>query len=155
MKNLGKKFTGFVNGALRLSYLLAIFSSLSLLGGCAILDAKKLSQLPDAIEIAAENTKGNDFPKLVDIPPAPTNLRTDSQWIAHDKQLVDNSALLFQNKNSQQPSAIEADVIWANNLRNNLNNNAKAIPVTQTEAPAAWAARVRALLDIKSTQKPQ
>lgn len=123
--------------------------------GCATNPLSEVSNIPKAFEIAVENTKGENYPKLADIPPVPKNLMTIEDWKKEKTALVKNQKTLVNNKKSLAPTIAETDVKWAEISRDKLLRDPRAQDAPKMEDALLWAARMRAILDNQFTQKNQ
>ncbi len=117
------------------------------LAGCAVLDTRSVSDLPKTFTMAVENTKGEDYPKLVNIPAKPREMYSDAQWNTQQKSLEKTSIVIASNPNSRDLTKEEKKTDWADAAIADFEINPKAQTPVITEDANAWAARMRAILD--------
>lgn len=122
---------------------------------CASNPLSEVSNIPQAFEIAVENTKGENYPKLVDIPNVPNNLMTKDDWNKEKEILVNSHKNLLNNKKSIAPTKKELDSDWAIKTRDDLLRDPRSYDAPKMEDALLWAARMRAILDNQFTQKTQ
>lgn len=143
-RNCKMKFMFSVSKLLSIATICAASFSIS---ACAVLDTRSISELPKNFTMAVENAKGEDYPKLVNIPAKPREMFSDAQWNLQQKSLEKTGNIIASNPNSRDLTAEEKKTDWATAAIADFERNPKSQTPVVTEDAAAWAARMRAILD--------
>lgn len=120
---------------------------IALLGGCITKVRDSVQNLPEAIAQAGNNANDKGYPDLSKIPPMPTNMKTDADWLNHQKKLEAQRNEVDKAPNSRLPSANEADMSWSAPLKTIVETDPRFTPAPIDDNPTAWAARMRAIFE--------
>lgn len=116
----------------------------TLLSSCAIVDNSPVSNLDKNIEAAVQNAKDKGYPDLAQIPPAPSNLKTDKQWSEFATSMDKKLAIVVDSPKSEFSHPNTPDADWAQSKLNKMDNSPNTAPAPQDDV-YAWAARLRAM----------
>ena len=118
------------------------------LGGCVTKIRDSVQDLPDTIALASHNATDQGFPDLRKIPPIPTDMKSDKDWSLHKDKLEVRRLEIESAPNSRLATKEESDITWAQSAKTILEKDPRAQPAKPDEEALAWAARMRALLNI-------
>lgn len=117
------------------------------ISACAVLDTRSISELPKNFTMAVENAKGEDYPKLVNIPAKRREMYSDAQWNSQQNSLEKTGKIIANNPNSRDLTVEEKKTDWANAAIADFDTNPKSQTPVVAEDAEVWAARMRAILD--------
>lgn len=103
---------------------------------------------------ASQANNDSGYPNLRDIPVSPDSVVSSQEWASELTDLNAKNSILSSQAYAQYPSAAELDFSWAEQTRAGLLSNPNSAPAPSIEDSAAWAARMRALLDSELKTTP-
>lgn len=115
--------------------------------GCLSNNVSQISDIPKAFEIAIENTKDENYPRLADIPQPPKNMLSMDDWNKEKTALIYVHKTLIDNKLSQTPRQEDLKTDWALKLQKDFNSNPRLEEAPNMDEALEWAARMRAKLN--------
>ena len=121
------------------------------LGGCINI-AEELEAFPDTLDAGAATLSGRDYPRLADVPTAPTDLPNDQDWAQFQDVLQIRGDILRQSKEVTAPPTEPPE--WAETVRQSLAVEPRLRPPEPSDLDLSWAEAARARVEAARARLP-
>lgn len=98
-------------------------------------------------QIMSARLNDTNYPDLLKIPPAPTSVKTDSDWSKMASTLSNDERVLRKNPMASDYNSANWNTEWAKKSSDIIEKDPKNADVPNIDAAVDWAARMRAIMD--------